>query len=59
MKIKNKISKSVTDSLTVPVNSIIDGQNTSLKTGDSYIWNDEKASFNIKGLTGSSNPSWE
>lgn len=36
----------------------IDGQNTSIKSNNQFIWKDEKASFVIKSTTGVNNPNW-
>ena len=42
---------------TVP--PVIDGQNTSLISGNDYVWRTEKADFQVKGTNGSGgNPSW-
>jgi len=38
----------------------IDGQNSVIKSGNDYVWCDEKANFLVsKGTTGSTNPTWE
>lgn len=49
-----KLNRQNTPSI-VQVLSTVDGQNGSLKSGDNYVWRDEKASFTIKS-TGNSNP---
>ena len=47
--------------LTIPVYDlimIIDGQNTSIKTGEDYVWDDLLQEFKIKGTSGSGNPTF-